>query len=77
MAEHLLKNAHRLQEYAIETETVPDLDSLPQQPINQVKPVNRPHFYSTGASNNVVLFSSEFSQNSTLVFLAHVCQSLS
>ena len=36
MAEHLLKNAHHLQEYAIETETVPELDSLPDQPANQV-----------------------------------------
>ena len=37
MAEHLLKNAHRLQEYAIETETVPDLDTIPEQPAKQVK----------------------------------------
>ena len=36
MAEHLLKNAHQLQEYAIETETVPELDSLPDQPATQV-----------------------------------------
>ena len=37
MAEHLLKNAHQLQEYAIETETVPELDSLPDQPATQGK----------------------------------------
>ena len=36
MAEHLLKNAHQLQEYAIETETVPELDNVPEQPATQV-----------------------------------------
>ncbi len=39
MAENILTNPHR-EEYAIETETVPDLDSVPVQEKPQVKVIN-------------------------------------